>query len=71
MASSDDEWLPPPKPKQKPKNWAMLKGKKKKGNLKAKVMKKCSECLKSFISTDHLKNHIKSVHGIIFRLKED
>lgn len=41
--ASDDEWHLPPEPKQKPKNWAMLKGKKKEGKIKRAIIEAMSE----------------------------
>ena len=61
--ASDDEWLPPKKPKEKPSNFALLKAKKKKGKSKTSVEYRCTECVKRFKSKDQLKNHRKSVHG--------
>ena len=63
MVSSDEEWLPPPPPKEKPKNFAMLMGKKKKAKRSTRIRYECSYCVKRFPSKESQINHEKSVHG--------
>ena len=62
---ADDEWVPPPTAKKKPKNFAMLEGKRKKAK-KGKREYRCDMCPKRFVDAKQFSNH-KQVHGRLLR----
>ena len=63
MVSSDEEWVPPPSPKERPKNYAALKARAKKLKNHSKSRFECAYCGKRFTTKQSKKNHKKSVHG--------
>ena len=70
MASSDDDedYRPPPAQWVRPKNFFMLKAKKKKDNQLSKSRFDCPECQARFPTKKSLKNHSQSVHGKSFHI---
>ena len=61
---SDDEWLPLPHEKPKPKNFALLQARKKKFKRKAKIVIKCDVCNRKFTTKKQMNEH-KETHGIV------
>ena len=59
----DDEWLPLPHEKPKPKNFALLQARKKKFKRKARVVVKCDICGRNLTSKDQMYQH-RRTHGI-------
>ena len=59
---SDDEWLPLPHEKPKPKNFALMQARKKKFARKQKIVIRCDICKRKFTTKKQMFHH-KETHG--------